>query len=77
MLTQRNIRTRTHASSKQNPQSHAEKHTNYETMEAEAENWALLLQAGGGEMTQHESGTNYKLAAGRNMYWPAGLLGLA
>lgn len=46
--------------------SHAEKHTNYETMEAEAENWALLWQVGGGEMTQHESGTNYKLAAGRN-----------
>ena len=46
-------------------------------MEAEAENWSLLWQAGGGEMTQRESGTNYKLAAGRNMYWPAGLLRLA
>ena len=50
------------------------RHTNYETTEVEAEYWALLLQAGGGEMTQHESGANYKLAAGRNMYRPAGLL---
>lgn len=50
-------RTNTHAYLT-NPQSHAEKHTNYETTEAEAENWALLRQAGGGDMTQHESGTN-------------------
>lgn len=42
---------------KTNPPSHAEKHTNYETTEAEEENCALLWQAGGGEMTQHESGT--------------------
>lgn len=31
---------------KTNPQSHAEKPTNYETMEAEDENWALLQQGG-------------------------------